>query len=423
MKRVKITAIVLSMAFLLSVVSANKSRKVYADEVEETTEITEETVVSQEASDANAEGIALDETNFPDYYFRLDVYYNFDVDRDGFLSEAEIERGTYLNIGNGPSEITSVKGIEFLTNLSYFDISSNRISSMDLSQNTSLVRLFCQGCNLSELDLSHCKNLIELDCSDNALTSLDVSCCESIQHIKCAHNQLNSINLSGCGALQFLTCNDNQLTKLDISDSTSIQGICCNNNNLASIDVSNNPTIIKNLALGSLSADQTTVVILGLPENTPDPDPVVDEKPVAEEPETVATIDMFRLYNPNSGEHFFTSSAGERDLLVSAGWTNEGIGWKAPVTSNTPVYRLYNPNGGEHHYTTSVAEKNNLVAMGWNDEGIGWYSDDACGVAVYRQYNPNSFSNNHNYSVSASEDAWLVSLGWKSEGVAWYGVA
>ncbi|MCR5593823.1 MAG: hypothetical protein K6F79_08790, partial [Saccharofermentans sp.] len=80
-------------------------------------------------------------------------------------------------------------------------------------------------------------------------------------------------------------------------------------------------------------------------------------------------------------------------------------------------------NGGEHHYTTSVAERDMLVSLGWNDEGIGWYSDDAQTVPLYRQYNPNSFANNHNYTTSLGENDWLVSLGWKSEGVAWYGVA
>ncbi|MCE2142425.1 glycoside hydrolase, family 25, partial [Streptococcus thermophilus] len=31
---------------------------------------------------------------------------------------------------------------------------------------------------------------------------------------------------------------------------------------------------------------------------------------------------------------------------------------------NGPVYRLYNPNSGEHVYTMGVAEKNNLVHLG-----------------------------------------------------------
>lgn len=136
-------------------------------------------------------------------------------------------------------------------------------------------------------------------------------------------------------------------------------------------------------------------------------------------PETV--VHMYRLYNPNSGEHFYTSSVGERDHLISLGWNDEGIGWIAPVTSNTPVYRLYNQYGGEHHYTTSLSERNHLINLGWNDEGIGWYSDDQHRIPLYRQYNPNAFANNHNYTTSLSENNWLVSLGWRAEGIGWYG--
>ncbi len=137
----------------------------------------------------------------------------------------------------------------------------------------------------------------------------------------------------------------------------------------------------------------------------------------------VKRIAMYRLYNPNSGEHFYTSNTGERDNLVKLGWNYEGIGWYAPSKSSTPVYRLYNKNGGEHHYTASVTERDRLVKLGWNYEGIGWNSDDAQGVPIYRQYNPNAFANNHNYTASKTENDRLVSYGWRYEGVGWYGVA
>lgn len=133
--------------------------------------------------------------------------------------------------------------------------------------------------------------------------------------------------------------------------------------------------------------------------------------------------DMYRVYNPNSGEHFYTSNKAEKDHLVNLGWKYEGIGWKAPTVSNYPVYRLYNANGGEHHYTMNVAEKNNLVKLGWKYEGIGWFSadpDDINSVPLLREYNPNAFSNNHNYTTNTNEHNWLVGLGWKDEGKAWY---
>jgi hypothetical protein len=134
------------------------------------------------------------------------------------------------------------------------------------------------------------------------------------------------------------------------------------------------------------------------------------------------SVPMYRLYNPNSGEHFYTQNGSERNYLISIGWNNEGIGWTAPAKSSRPVYRLYNKNGGEHHYTLSKAEKNNLVSAGWSYEGIGWYSDGKQRTVLYREYNPNAFSNNHNYTVSRAEHANLIRLGWRDEGTAWYGM-
>ncbi|KXB62598.1 glucosaminidase domain-containing protein [Olsenella sp. DNF00959] len=136
-----------------------------------------------------------------------------------------------------------------------------------------------------------------------------------------------------------------------------------------------------------------------------------------------ASIDMQRLYNPNSGEHFYTADTSEASGLVSLGWRHEGSGWVAPQKSSTPVYRLYNPNAGDHHYTTSVEERDVLVEKGWNDEGVGWYSSDNKSVAVLRQYNPNAKAGAHNFTTSSAENDNLVNAGWNAEGVAWYAVA
>ena len=142
--------------------------------------------------------------------------------------------------------------------------------------------------------------------------------------------------------------------------------------------------------------------------------------------ETVAIDkqDMHRLYNPNSGEHFYTASTVERDHLISVGWNYEGIGWMAPVTSDEPVYRLYNPYAGDHHYTLSAYERDHLISVGWNDEGIGWYSALASeGVPVHRQYNPNAIAGAHNFTTSDYENSSLINAGWSGEGIAWYALA
>ena len=131
---------------------------------------------------------------------------------------------------------------------------------------------------------------------------------------------------------------------------------------------------------------------------------------------------MYRMYNPNSGEHFYTASRDERNGIFSAGWQYEGLGWTAPSSSYTPVFRLYNPYAGDHHYTTSASERDHLVSVGWNYEGVGWYSDDNMGQPLYRQYNPYATTGTHNYTTSQAERDNLVSVGWHDEGIGWYGM-
>ena len=133
------------------------------------------------------------------------------------------------------------------------------------------------------------------------------------------------------------------------------------------------------------------------------------------------TATMYRLYNPNSGEHFYTASPVERQAVIDAGWDDEGEGWTAP-TEGVQVYRLYNSFAGEHHYTTSAEERDMLVGAGWTWEEGGWYSDANQAVALYRAYNPNAFANNHHYTTDWGEFETLLSLGWRDEGVGWHGV-
>ncbi len=51
--------------------------------------------------------------------------------------------------------------------------------------------------------------------------------------------------------------------------------------------------------------------------------------------------------------------------------------YATPPTSVDPdkvsVYRLYNSNSGEHFYTAKYAEKAHLISLGWQDEGYAWY--------------------------------------------------
>ena len=148
----------------------------------------------------------------------------------------------------------------------------------------------------------------------------------------------------------------------------------------------------------------------------------VQKKQAVKNQTVVKTVPVYRMFNPWTGEHLFTTSKAETQFVKNTlRWNYEGVAWYAPVTSRTPVYRLYNPNGGEHHYTCSVVERDWLKRLGWRYEGIGWYSDDQKHCPIYRHYHPRQRTGNHHYTSSKSESDYIVKYGgWRYEGIGWY---
>lgn len=133
----------------------------------------------------------------------------------------------------------------------------------------------------------------------------------------------------------------------------------------------------------------------------------------------IPTTDQHRMYNPYTGEHFFTGSIEERDTLVAAGWQYEGIGFNFPVVGDS-VYRLYDPATGEHLYTMREDEIEQLKSEGWNVEGVAFNSEYQKSVEYFRLRNPYVTVGRYHYTGSVEERDYLISVGWIDEGIGWY---
>lgn len=193
--------------------------------------------------------------------------------------------------------------------------------------------------------------------------------------------------------------------------------------------LSKKPVIMDTTITNGLPSKKAEIVIgkkRVRPNNSSNPSqnkPTIPSTP-SQGPDSEDVVSILRLYNPNSGEHLFTSSPVERVQLVSIGWKNENCEWNTPSVSDNPIYRLYNPNNGDHHYTTNAAEKDMLVQVGWSYEGMPFYSARKDkGIPVYRLYNPNAAGvGSHHYTSSKEETDALQRYGWNYEGIAWYGI-
>ena len=83
------------------------------------------------------------------------------------------------------------------------------------------------------------------------------------------------------------------------------------------------------------------------------------------------------MYNPNSGEHFYTKSDYEAESLKRVGWRREGIEFYSDSSNKRPTFRLYNKNGGagSHFVTMNSYERDHLISVGWKYEGIAWFGN------------------------------------------------
>ena len=208
---------------------------------------------------ATENGVAINETNFPDALFREKVA-EYDKNNDGVLSDTEISNIRSISINGDSSkggDVTDLKGIEYFTSLTRLQCGHNKISKLDVSKNTALTELYCPNNELTELDLGNNTALGQLTVTNNQLKELDISKDTALTYLACANNQLKELNVSKNTALTELSCSYNQLTELNVNNNTALTRIDCGSNQLSELDVSKN-TALTYLSCGSNKGNKLT---------------------------------------------------------------------------------------------------------------------------------------------------------------------
>lgn len=187
--------------------------------------------------------------------------------------------GTYDAVG----ELTSLKGIEYFTSLKKLNCGGNKLTELNISNNTDLEFLYCSSNELTTLDVSNNTALTKLVCTSNFLTSLDVSKNTALTELWCGFNELTSLDVSNNIALEYLLCFRNSLTSLDVSNNTALKSLHCFSNPLTSLDIKNNTGLMelwcsstsltsldvsKNIALVYLDCDSNSLSDLDISKNT-----------------------------------------------------------------------------------------------------------------------------------------------------------
>ncbi|MBO0410525.1 WxL domain-containing protein [Enterococcus hulanensis] len=168
--------------------------------------------------------------------------------------------------GNYPDEtaknkLTSMKGLEFATNLTQLYCNDNLLTSLDVTKSPKLNTLHCFNNKIAgTLDVSGNISLARLHCYNNKITGFgNMEKLVSLNILYCQDNELNSLDVSKSTALGELYCGGNpllaslkapiQLPKLDVSNAPLLKDLDLNNfynlvefscagNNIENLDLS-----------------------------------------------------------------------------------------------------------------------------------------------------------------------------------------
>lgn len=151
--------------------------------------------------------VTVNKDNFPDETFREYVSENFDKDKNGKLSQEEWVAVTEINVEQ-QKKIKSLKGVEKFKNLEILYCNNNKLTTLDVSENTKLKQLDCGENQLTKLDLSKNTELELLWCYTNRLTKLDVTQNTELKGLSCFGNKLTTLDVSNCDKDIYADCDD-----------------------------------------------------------------------------------------------------------------------------------------------------------------------------------------------------------------------
>ena len=118
------------------------------------------------------DGVAINSTNFPDDTFRSHVK-SYDANGDGVLSRSEREDVKTINIAG--LKLSSIKGIEYFTEITGLDCSYNYITELDLSHNTKLTSVRADNNKFSTANVSTLTELEDLNLGGYSVETVDLS--------------------------------------------------------------------------------------------------------------------------------------------------------------------------------------------------------------------------------------------------------
>ncbi|GAB5617025.1 hypothetical protein JCM31739_18500 [Faecalimonas canis] len=184
--------------------------------------------------------VSVDEEHFPDEDFRNFVSEKFDVNKNRILESDEIRQAKNLDT---EYEVTmsSLEGIEYLSNLKRLVVSMAGIKSIDISKNSKL-------------------QIVDVNWNEE-LQVIDVSANKELRILDISNTPINQINVTNNKELRWLFAFDTNISDFDVSQNVKLKRLDIGRTGIKKIDVSHNPK------LQALNIEETQVDKVDLSKN------------------------------------------------------------------------------------------------------------------------------------------------------------
>ncbi|CAM1367033.1 T9SS type A sorting domain-containing protein [Tenacibaculum xiamenense] len=120
----------------------------------------------------------------------------------------------------------------------------NSLTELDITNNTNLTRLYCSGNSLTSINVLNNTLLETLSCGENQLTNLDVSSLINLTDLFLENiTTLTALDVSQNTNLEDIGCNGTPINTLDLSSNTKLIEVYTNGSQITELDLSNSPNV------------------------------------------------------------------------------------------------------------------------------------------------------------------------------------
>lgn len=134
-----------------------------------------------------------------------------------------------------------ILNVKNCTNLKTVNAGGSQLSSLKLKGAKKLEELYVSSDALTTLDVSTNSNLKKLKVSSEGITSLDLRKNKKIEKIECINDyNLAKLKVKGCTKLKNIRCDNAALTKLNIKTNTSLRRLICRGTDITTLNLKNN---------------------------------------------------------------------------------------------------------------------------------------------------------------------------------------